>query len=88
MSSGLFPGAPRIASSLAECYFFRAHIELHLPRPDVTFLPYSLIIVLYFVLYLPVYTSVYIPQLFIIIHGTYGQPGEKSLFTEKLSSPA
>jgi len=48
--------------------------------------PYSPVILLNFVLYLPLYTSVYILQLPFIQHGTYGQPGEESLFTEESKS--
>jgi len=72
---------------LAERYFFRARLKLHPPRPHVTLLPYSPIILLNFMLYLPLYTSVYIPQLHFIQHGTNGQPGEESLFTEESRSP-
>jgi hypothetical protein len=72
---------------LAERYFFQTRLELHPPQPDVTLLPYSPIILLNFVLYLPLYTSIYTPQLHFIQYGTYGQPGEESLFTEESRSP-
>ena len=87
MSSGLCPGTPRIASSSAECRWFQAHLDLRPPRPHDTLLPHFPRILLSFVLYLPLYTSVYIPQLHFIQHGTYGQPAEESLFTEESRSP-
>ena len=71
---------------LAKHQFFQAGLELHPPRPHGTLLPYSPFILLNFVLYLPLYTSVYIPQLHYIQHGTYRQPGEESLFTEESRS--
>jgi len=72
---------------LAEHHFFLARVELHPPGLHDTLLPYSPVILLNFVLYLPLDTSVYIPQLHFIQHGTYGQPGEESLFTEESRSP-
>jgi len=71
---------------LTERYFFQARIELHPPRSHVPLFPYSPDILLNFVLYLPLYTSVYIPQLPFIQHGTCGQPGEESPFTEESRS--
>jgi len=71
----------------AERYFFQARLELHPPRPHVTLLPYSPVILLNFVLYFPLYSSVYIPQLHFIQHGTFSQPGQESLFTEESRSP-
>jgi hypothetical protein len=84
LSSGLFPGTPWIASSSAAHHGFQARLELHPPRLRVTWLPYFLVILLNFLLYLLLYASVYIPQLH--QHGTYGQPGEESLFTEESRS--
>jgi len=72
---------------LAKRYFFQARLELHPPRPHVTLLPNSPVILLNFVLYLPLYSSVYIPQLHFIQHGTFSQPGEESLFPEEPRSP-
>jgi hypothetical protein len=72
---------------LAEPHFFQPHLTLHPPQLHVTLLPYAPVILLNFVLYLPLYTSVYIPQLHFIQYGTYGQPGEESLFTEESRSP-
>ena len=72
---------------LAEHEFFQARLELHPALPHVTLLPYYPIILLNSMLYLPLYTSVYIPQLHFIHHGTSGQPGEESLFTEESRSP-
>jgi hypothetical protein len=66
LSSGLFPGTPWIASSSAARDCFQAHLELHPPRPRVTLLPYFLVILLNFLLYLLLYASVYIPQLHFI----------------------
>ena len=98
MSSRHFPGTRRIASYspsgtfsmhasncilLTKRYFLQARLQMHPPRPHVILLPYCPVILLNFVLYLPLYTSVYIPQLHFIQHGTYGQPGEESLFTEE-----
>jgi len=58
-----------IASSCNKRHFFQACPELHPPRPSVPLLPYFPIILLNFILYLPLYTSVYILQLdFIIIN--------------------
>jgi hypothetical protein len=68
-------------------YLFQAHLELHPPLPHVTFLPSSPVILLYFILYLPLYSSVYIPQLHFIQHGTFSQPGLESLFIEESRSP-
>jgi len=67
ISSGLFPGTPQIASFLAKRHLFQAHLELHPPRPSVTLLLYFPVILLNFILYLPLYTSVYILQLHCII---------------------
>jgi hypothetical protein len=66
LSSGLFPGTPWIASSSAARHGFQARLELHPPRPRVTLLPYFLVILLNFLLYLLLYASVYIPQLHFI----------------------
>jgi len=66
MSSGFFPGMTRIASSSAERYFLQAHLKLRPAQPRVTSLPYSHVILLHFVQYFPLYTLVYIPQLYII----------------------
>ena len=86
MSFGLFPGTAHIASSLAEQYFFQTRLELHPPQPRVTLLPYSPVILLNVLLYLPLYTSVYIPQHHFIQHGTYGQPRKESLFIKESRS--
>jgi len=87
MSSKLFPGRPQIESCSAEGYFVQECLEFCPPRLRVTLLPYSAVIVLNFVLCLPLDTSLYIPQHYIIKHETYGQPGEKSLFTEESKLP-
>jgi len=47
---------------LAEHYFFQARVELHPARLGVTSLPCFPVILLNFVLYLPLYTFVYIPN--------------------------
>jgi len=57
---------PRIASSLAERHCFQARLELHPPQPHATLLPYFPVILLNFLLYLLLYASVYIPQLYFI----------------------
>jgi hypothetical protein len=72
---------------LAKRYFIQTRLELHSPRPQVTLLPYSAVILFNFVLYLPLYTPIDTLQLHFIQHGTYGQPGEESLFTEGSRSP-
>ena len=84
---------------LAKLYFFLERLELNPPRLHITLFPHPPfillnfvfphppVILLNFVLYLPLYSSVYIPQLHFIQHGTYGQPGEESLFTEESRSP-
>jgi hypothetical protein len=72
---------------LAKRYFFQALPKLHPPQPQGTLLPYLPIIMLNFVLYLPLYSSAYIPQLHFIQHGIFSQPGEESLFTEESRSP-
>jgi hypothetical protein len=98
LSSGLFPGTPRIASSSAARHCFQARLELHPPRPRVTLLPYFLVILLNFLLYLLLYASIKLPTVSTLIcfylhsatslhqHGTYGQPGEESLFPEESRS--
>ena len=63
MSSGLFTGTSQIASSWAERDFFQVCLELHPPRRSVTLLPYFPLSLLSIILYLPLYTSVYILQL-------------------------
>ena len=67
MSSRSFPGTPQIASCWAEGHLFQAGLKLHPPQPSVTLLTYFPIILLNFILYLPLYTSVYILQLHFII---------------------
>jgi hypothetical protein len=62
LSSRLFPGTPRIASSVAAHYCFPSHLELHPPRLCALFLPYLPIILLNFLLYVLPYPSVYILQ--------------------------
>jgi len=47
---------------LAECYFFQARLEMHPARPRITLSPCLPVILLNFVLYLPLYTSLYIPN--------------------------
>ena len=68
-----FPGMPRLASSLTECYsvalFSRHRTKLH-----------SIFTLIYFCLHSP--TSLHHHQ-----HGTYGLSGEVSLFTEESRSP-
>ena len=64
--SGLIPGTPWIASSSATRHCFQARLKLHPPRPSVTLLPYFLVILLNFLLYLVLYASVFIPQLHFI----------------------
>jgi hypothetical protein len=66
LSSGLFPGTPWIALSTAARHSFQRRLELDPPRPHVTLLPYFLVILLNFLLYLLLYASVYIPQLHFI----------------------
>jgi len=68
MSYGHFPGTPQIRFSWAERDWFQAHFKLHPPWPSVTLLPYFPIILINIMLYLLLYTSVYILQhhLFII----------------------
>jgi len=61
MSSGLFPGTPQIASSLAERYICQARLQLHSLRLRVTLLPCFPVNLLNFLLYLRVYTSPDIP---------------------------
>ena len=58
MSSGRFPATPQIASSWAERHLVQAPLELHPPRSSVTLLPYFPDILLYFILYLPLYTVI------------------------------
>jgi hypothetical protein len=70
MSSGLFPGTPRIASCSTACYFVAllSHDSINLRS---------------------IFTLIHFPlhsQLHFIKHGTYGQPGEESLFTEESRS--
>jgi len=67
----LLPGPPRIDSSSTACYSV------------ALFSRYS---VKLYTIFIPLYTSIYIPQLHFIQHGTYGQPGQESLFTEKSRS--
>ena len=87
MYSGLFPGTARIASSSAEHDSFWACLKLHPPRPRVTLLLYFPVIQLILVQYLPFDACVYLHQLHFIQHGTYGQRGDQSLFTEESRSP-
>jgi hypothetical protein len=47
---------------LAKRYFFQACLSLHPARPHVTLLPCVSVILINFVLYLPLYTSLYIPN--------------------------
>jgi len=61
-SSRLFLGTPWIASSSAEHNIFQTLLELHSAQPRVTFLPNFPVILLYFVLYIPLFTSRYIPN--------------------------
>jgi hypothetical protein len=61
----VFQTLARYASNsilLAEHYFFQTCPELHPARPRVTLLPCVPVILLNFVLYLPLYTSLYIPN--------------------------
>ena len=62
MCSGLFPGTPRTASSAAEHHFLQACLQTHPAQLCVTLLPCFPDILLNFVLYLPLYTSLYIPN--------------------------
>jgi len=66
LSSGLISGTPWIASCSAARHCLQARLKLHPPRPRVTLLPYFLVILLNFLLYLLLYASVYIPQLHFI----------------------
>jgi len=66
LSSALFPAMPRNASSSAVHHFLQAPLELHSPRPSASLLPYFAVFLLTFILYFPLYTSVYIPQLHFI----------------------
>jgi len=64
-----FPARLEIASSCAERNFVQVRLELHPPRPSVPLLPYFPLIVRNIIVYLPLYTSVYVLQLdFIIIN--------------------
>jgi hypothetical protein len=70
MSSGLFPDTPRIASYSTACYFV------------ALFSHYSIKLhTIFTLLHFPLYS-----QLHFIKHGTNGQPGEESLFTEESKS--
>jgi len=51
MSSGLFPGMPQIASSLAKQHFFQTRLKLHPPRLSVTLLPSFPVILLKYYIY-------------------------------------
>ena len=62
MSSRLFPGTPQIASSSAKHYFCQARLQLHPLQLRVTLLPCFPVNLLNFLLYLPLYTSLYIPN--------------------------
>jgi len=70
--ASLFPGTPRIASSLTKCYFVArfTHYSTKL---------YTIFTLIYFCLHSP--TSLHHHQ-----HGTYGQPGDESVFTEESRS--
>ena len=68
-----FPGTPQIAFSLTEC-FFVALFSCYSTKLHTIFT------LVYFSLHSP--TSLDYHQ-----YGTYGQPGEESLFTEESSSP-
>jgi hypothetical protein len=67
MSSGLCPGIPQIASFWAELQYFQPCPKLCPARLSVTLLPYFPVILLNIILYLPLYTSVYILQVRFII---------------------
>jgi hypothetical protein len=70
MSSGLFPGTPLIASYLTACYFV------------ALFSCYSIKLrIIFTIIHFPLHF-----QLHFIKHGTYGQPGEESQFTEESRS--
>jgi len=62
MSSGLFPGTPRIESSSAKRYICQTRFQLHSLRLRVILLPCFPVILLKFLLCLPLYTSLYIPN--------------------------
>jgi len=66
MSSKLCPGTPQSASSSVEGELFQAHRKLHSPWTNVTLFPYFPVILLNFIPFLRVYTSVHIPQLQVI----------------------
>jgi len=70
--ASLFPGTPPIASSSTKCYFV-ALFSRYSPKHHTIFT------LIYFCLHFP--TSLHHHQ-----HGTYGQPGEESLFTEESRS--
>jgi len=62
MTCGLFLNLPPIACSSAERYLCQAHVEFH-PLPQrVTLLPCFTVNLLNFLLYSPLYTSLYIPN--------------------------
>jgi hypothetical protein len=70
MSSGLLPGTIRITSCSTACYVV-ARVSHYPIKLRTTF------------------TLIHFPpnsQLHFIKHGTYGQPGEESLFTEESRS--
>jgi len=62
MTSALFPSTPRIASSSSESCFYQARTELHPLRLNVSLLTCFPVNLLNFLLYLPLYTSLYIPN--------------------------
>jgi len=69
----LLPGTPRIASSSTECYVVALFSCYSTKLHTISTL-------IYFCLHSP--TSLHLHQ-----HGTYGQPGEESRFTEESRSP-
>jgi len=62
LSSGFIPDTLRIVSSSNNSYVFQACLELDPPWPCVTLLPWFPVIPPNFVIYLPLYTSLYIPN--------------------------
>jgi len=69
--ASVFPGTPGIASSSTACYWVAVFSHYSVKLRTI---------------FIPLYTSVYLPQLHFIQHGTYGQPGEESLFTDESRS--
>jgi len=62
LSSGTIPGTPIIESTSGNHHFLQPLLELHPPWRSATSLPHFPVIRLNFILYLPLYASVYILQ--------------------------